>query len=96
MVSISLIFQRLLSQCSQFAEEDRKLIGSLVDSYGFKPGGLIKKTLNVKYQGINHHIVAYYSLEDVKAGVYKRPKHSKDLVEIAPREELVQMSGFKV
>lgn len=40
--------------------------------------------------------MAYYSLEDVKAGVYKRPKHSIELVEIVPRDELVQASSFKV
>jgi hypothetical protein len=71
------------------------LVGSLVDSYGFKPNGLIKKTLNVKYKGVNHHIVSYYNLEDVKRGVYKRPQFDANLQDIQPREELMQHQ-FKV
>jgi hypothetical protein len=64
-------------------------VGSLVDSYGFKPDGLIKKTLNVKYKGVNHHIVSYYNLEDVKRGSYTRPGFDRVLADIHPREELM-------
>lgn len=78
-----------------YVEEDRKLVGSLVDSYGFKPNGLIKKTLNVKYNGVSHHIVSYYCLEDVKAGRHKRPRHDPLFVDIKPREELIA-NPFKV
>lgn len=44
-------------------EQDRDLVGALVDSYDFKPGGLIKKTLSVRIGGKPHHLVAYYDLE---------------------------------
>jgi hypothetical protein len=71
------------------------LIGSLVDSYGFKHNGLIKKTLSVKYQSVNHHIVSYYNLDDVNAGKHKRPRHDTHLNDIAPRDELVNY-GFNV
>jgi hypothetical protein len=57
---------------------------------------LIKKTLNVKYQGVNHHIISYYNLEDVKSGIYKRPRHSPIFNGISPRTELVHHGGFKV
>jgi hypothetical protein len=61
----------------------------LVDSYGFKPNGLIKKTLNVKYKGVNHHIVSYYSLNDVKAMKCTRPQFDLNIQSIIPRRELM-------
>jgi hypothetical protein len=75
-------------------EEDRKLVGSLVDSYGFKRNGLIKKTLNIKLNGVHHHIVSYYNLPDVKEGKYKRPQFDRVFDNITIRPELVQY-GWK-
>jgi len=46
------------------ADEQRRILGSLVDSYGFKDGGLVKKTMSIKYKGTTHHIISYYSIED--------------------------------
>ncbi|KAE9975195.1 hypothetical protein EG328_003419 [Venturia inaequalis] len=80
--------------CAQ-SEHDRQLVGSLVDSYGFKPGGLIKKTLNVKFNNVNHHIVSYYSLDDVKAGAYVRPVVDPQLAHVKPRPELITGNPFK-
>lgn len=75
-------------------DQQRRFCGSLVDSYEFKEGGLMKKTISVKYQGTHHHIISYYSLEDVASGKLKRPFQDPKLADIQPRPEL--LSGWKV
>ncbi|KAK8103338.1 uncharacterized protein PG998_010371 [Apiospora kogelbergensis] len=46
-------------------DAERALVGSLVDSYQFKPDGLVKKTISVQYKGVQYHLVSYYNIEDV-------------------------------
>ncbi|KAM3066499.1 Global transcription regulator sge1 [Clarireedia jacksonii] len=46
-------------------ETEHSLIGSLVDSYGFKEDGLVKKTVSVTVGGVSHHLVSYYTVADV-------------------------------
>lgn len=75
-------------------EQQRRFCGSLIDSYEFKEGGLMKKTISVKYQGTNHHIISYYTLEDVVNGKLKRPCQDDTLRDIVPRPEL--LTGWKV
>lgn len=75
-------------------EQQRRFCGSLIDSYEFKEGGLMKKTISVKYQGTHHHIISYYSLEDVVSGKLKRPFQDPKLADIKPRPEL--LTGWKV
>ena len=52
----------------------RQLVGSLVDSYEFKPRGLVKKTISLKIHNHHFHLVSYYSVEDVMAGILKTPE----------------------
>jgi hypothetical protein len=75
-------------------EQQRRFCGSLIDSYEFKEGGLMKKTISVKYQGTHHHIISYYSLEDVVKGKLKRPCQDPNLADIQPRPDL--LTGWKV
>lgn len=75
-------------------DQQRRFCGSLIDSYEFKEGGLMKKTISVKYQGTNHHIISYYTLEDVVRGKLKRPCEDPTLRDIQPRPEL--LTGWKV
>ncbi|KAH7348086.1 camp independent regulatory protein [Pyrenochaeta sp. MPI-SDFR-AT-0127] len=75
-------------------DQQRRFCGSLIDSYEFKEGGLMKKTISVKYQGTHHHIISYYSLEDVVSGKLKRPFQDPKLADIQPRPEL--LNGWKV
>ena len=70
-------------------EEDRRLVGSLVDSYGFKPDGLVKRTLTLTYKNVNHHIISYYNVNDIKEGKLKRPEYDPVLAHIRPRAELL-------
>ncbi|KAL6704569.1 Gluconate transport-inducing protein required for gluconate-H+ symport [Coniothyrium glycines] len=75
-------------------DQQRRFCGSLIDSYEFKEGGLMKKTISVKYQGTHHHVISYYSLEDVVSGKLKRPSQDPKLTDIQPRPEL--LNGWKV
>ncbi|KAF2823927.1 hypothetical protein CC86DRAFT_61978 [Ophiobolus disseminans] len=75
-------------------DQQRRFCGSLIDSYEFKEGGLMKKTISVKYQGTHHHVISYYSLEDVVSGKLKRPFQDAKLADIHPRPEL--LNGWKV
>ncbi|KAH6622214.1 Gti1/Pac2 family-domain-containing protein [Boeremia exigua] len=75
-------------------DQQRRFCGSLIDSYEFKEGGLMKKTISVKYQGTHHHVISYYSLEDVVSGKLKRPFQDPRLDNVQPRPEL--LTGWKV
>ncbi|CAO2649547.1 Nn.00g069320.m01.CDS01 [Neocucurbitaria sp. VM-36] len=75
-------------------DQQRRFCGSLIDSYEFKEGGLMKKTISVKYQGTHHHVISYYSLEDLVSGKLKRPFQDPKLADIQPRPELLH--GWKV
>ncbi|KAI1268451.1 Gti1/Pac2 family-domain-containing protein [Xylariaceae sp. FL1019] len=78
------------------SDADRYLIGSLVDSYSFKDGGLIKKTISVAYRGVQHHLVSYYSIEDIKANRLITPSHTNSAVcTVVPRPSLISSGNFR-
>ena len=72
------------------------LIGPLVDSYPFKPCGLVKKIIRVVLSGVPHHLVAYYTLEDVESGRLTRPSWNSTFCNTIPLPELVLQEGFRV
>jgi hypothetical protein len=77
------------------SDAERKLIGSLTDSYDFKSNGLMKKTMSVTVQGVATHLVAYYNTDDVKRGQLLRPSESAALSDIRPRPELTSKQSFR-
>lgn len=79
----------------QDKELERSLIGSLVDSYGFRPDGLVKKTMSISVNGISHHMVSYYKVEDVKQGNLPRPISDSRLSGISVRPELYLKQNFR-
>ncbi|KZF21290.1 hypothetical protein L228DRAFT_203400, partial [Xylona heveae TC161] len=76
-------------------ETERALIGSLIDSYGFKDDGLVKKTMSVNVQGVHHHLVSYYKVEDVLNNLLETPTQSSLLQYIKPRPELTTRQNFR-
>jgi Gti1/Pac2 family transcription factor len=76
-------------------EVERSLIGSLVDSYGFKADGLVKKTMSVTVQGVTHHLVSYYSVSDVLNGHLRTPSQTESLNYVRPRPELTSKQSFR-
>ncbi|KKY24328.1 putative camp independent regulatory protein [Diplodia seriata] len=76
--------------------KDRKITGSLVDSYDFKRGGLLKRTLSVIVNGCTHHLIAYYTIEDAKdQSTLFRPGHDHRLANCHPRKELITDQKFR-
>ena len=77
------------------SEVERQLIGSLIDSYGFKADGLVKKTMSVTVQGVTHHLVSYYNVHDVIANNLRTPSQTENLQYIRPRPELTSKQSFR-
>ncbi|EQL01598.1 Gti1/Pac2 family protein [Ophiocordyceps sinensis CO18] len=76
-------------------DTERSLIGSLIDSYPFKADGLVKKTISITYRGVPHHLVSYYSVEDVVSGRLMTPSKDTRLRETVPRRELMTTQNFR-
>lgn len=76
-------------------DSDRTLIGSLVDSYEFKPGGLLKKTMTVTVNTVQHHLVSYYSYEDAKNHL-QTPREDPNIKDLRIRDDLMSQPKFKI
>lgn len=76
-------------------DPERALIGSLVDSYPFKPAGLIKKTISITFHGVPHHMVSYYNVDDVTGGRLVTPSKHHQLSNVVPRTELLMNQNFR-
>ena len=84
-----------LPSSEQDKELERSLIGSLVDSYGFRADGLVKKTMSISVNGISHHMVSYYKVDDVKHNALARPLQDPRLQHISVRPELYLKQNFR-
>jgi len=76
-------------------ETERSLIGSLVDSYGFKEDGLVKKTVSVTIGGVSHHLVSYYTVADVMSNKFTNPTKDPRFQHITPRPDLITKQNFR-
>lgn len=81
--------QPVTGQNAAERDVERSFIGSLTDTYSFKHGGLVKKTASVRINGVQHHLVSYYTLEDAKSGLLKRPSQDQQINRLELRSELV-------
>lgn len=75
---------------------ERALVGSLVDSYGFKKEGLIKKTMSVIVNNQSMHLVSYYKPEDILSGQFATPSNSDFFKNITICDELLNNQNFRV
>ena len=75
-------------------DANRGLVGSLVDSYEFKEGGLLKKTMTVTVRNVQHHLVSYYSLDDAKYNL-KTPRDDARIKDIVISDPLIKQPKFK-
>jgi Gti1/Pac2 family transcription factor len=66
------------------------------DSYGFKDGGLIKKTMSVEYEGMIHHLVAYYTIDDVMLKRLPSPMSDPRLANLEIGSDLMNRTNFRV
>lgn len=74
---------------------ERQVYGSLIDSYEFKEGGLMKKTISINYRGAPHRLVSYYTADDVINGRLQQPMHDPTLNRLVPRVELLASQNFR-
>lgn len=77
------------------SEMERMLLGSLVDSYGFKHDGLIKKTISVHIGGAIYHMVAYYRISHFMKGHLGRPSQDRALSGQTLHIDLVTKQSFR-
>lgn len=76
-------------------ETERSLIGSLIDSYGFKEEGLVKKTVSVTVGGVSHHLVSYYTVADVMNNKFTTPSKDPRFQHINVRPDLTTKQNFR-
>ncbi|PVH68052.1 hypothetical protein DL98DRAFT_507145 [Cadophora sp. DSE1049] len=76
-------------------EAERSLIGSLIDSYGFKEEGLVKKTVSVTVSGVSYHLVSYYAVADVKNDKFTTPSKDPRFRHITVRPDLLTKQNFR-
>ena len=76
-------------------ELERSLIGSLVDSYGFRADGLVRKTMSISVNGAFYHMVSYYKVDDVKQNALAPPLQDPRLQHISVRPELYLKQNFR-
>ena len=77
-------------------EQEKELAGSLTDSYGFKEVGLIKKTISVEYEGTVHHLVSYYTIDDVMLSRLPTPSQDPRLADLVIGIDLLTRTNFRL
>ncbi|KAI8070720.1 Gti1/Pac2 family-domain-containing protein [Gongronella butleri] len=77
-------------------QRERSLVGSLRSSYRFKPDGLIKKSMSLVVNGVQQHLVSYYTKEDVLHNIFKTPCDVQQLAAIEISPELIQGQNFRI
>nr|QHB50200.1 gluconate transport inducer 1 [Sparassis latifolia] len=76
---------------SEASQEDHSTEGGVM----LKRYGLIKKTITVKIDGSDHHLISYYTQEDVRSGRLQRPSSRTDLRSVEIPAELLKSSSFR-
>ncbi|ORZ25498.1 Gti1/Pac2 family-domain-containing protein [Absidia repens] len=77
-------------------QRERSLVGSLRNSYRFKPGGLVKKSMSVVVNGVQQHLVSYYNKDDVLANRFQTPTDTPELASIEISTELLCGQNFRI
>ncbi|KAH9945420.1 Gti1/Pac2 family-domain-containing protein [Epithele typhae] len=61
----------------------------------YKPRGLVKKTITVRVDGADYHLIAYYTPEDVQSGALRRPTAVPELMALDVPPELTRSTNFR-
>ncbi|KAF1800026.1 Gti1/Pac2 family-domain-containing protein [Mucor lusitanicus] len=75
---------------------ERNLVGSLTDTYKFRKGGLIKKTISIHLNGSTQHMISYYTRSDVLEGRLATPSSVSDLSDLQISPDLLLKQSFRV
>ncbi|KAF8151648.1 Gti1/Pac2 family-domain-containing protein [Crassisporium funariophilum] len=74
---------------------ERTLMGSLTNSYKFKPDGLMKKTFSLTIGGVAQHLISYYKIEDVENGRLRAPSSLPELASLDISPEYLDKTHFR-
>ncbi|KAL6307712.1 hypothetical protein BKA93DRAFT_823062 [Sparassis latifolia] len=69
------------------------LIGSLTNSYKFKPGGM---TFSLTIGGVARHLISYYKVEDIEQGRLRAPSKLPELASLDISPEYLDKTPPKV
>lgn len=75
---------------------ERNLVGSLTDTYKFRKGGLIKKTISIHLNGSTQHLISYYTKSDVIESKLPTPSSISELSSLQIPPELLLRQSFRV
>ncbi|KAL0084003.1 Gti1/Pac2 family-domain-containing protein [Phycomyces blakesleeanus] len=75
---------------------ERQLVGSLSDSFRFRPDGLIKKSMSIVVHGVSHHLVSYYNPLDVVQHRLSTPSSNPQLSRLEISPDLLVKQNFRV
>ncbi|KAL4247674.1 MIT1/WOR1 family protein [Abortiporus biennis] len=76
-------------------QRERSLVGSLTNSYKFKPGGMMKKTFSLTIGGVAQHLISYYKIEDVELGRLRPPSSLPELASLDISPEYLDKTHFR-
>ncbi|EPQ53059.1 hypothetical protein GLOTRDRAFT_63670 [Gloeophyllum trabeum ATCC 11539] len=74
---------------------ERTLLGSLTNSYKFKPDGLMKKTFSLTIGGVSQHLISYYRVSDVEQGRLRPPSSVPELAALDISPEYLDKTHFR-
>lgn len=77
-------------------QREKNLLGSLKNSYKFKRNGLIKKSMSLVVDGVQQHIISYYSKEDVLSNRLKTPSNMIELSSLEVSPDLSLRQNFRI
>ncbi|KAF4471704.1 Gti1 Pac2 family [Fusarium albosuccineum] len=69
---------------------------SPIDLCPLKPKGLVKKTISITLQGITHHLVSYYNVDDLLSRRLTTPTKDQTLRHTIPRPSHIASQSFQV
>jgi hypothetical protein len=64
-------------------------------TYVFKDDGLIKKTISILMNGLTHHLICYYTKQDLTFGTLHSPRSFQELCEINIGSDLYTHQNFR-
>lgn len=74
---------------------ERHLVGSLTKSYPFAKGGLCKKTISIQIEDSTQHLIAYYTLDDVRSGRLRTPSSLPEIASLSISPIFLTKTSFR-
>lgn len=75
---------------------ERRLVGSLSDSYRFRKDGLIKKTMSIIVHGVAQHLISYYLPNDIISSKLRTPSSVPELASLEISPDLLIKQNFRI